>query len=342
MLATAEEKDNKLPQFIIIGVSKCGTTAARGFLKTHPNLMGSRSETYFFNTKEQYAKGMDYYKTLFPEVDDSVMLYEKSPSYYKSYYAVDRIAAMNSTIKTINVVCDNVRRTLSRYFHILQTQGEGSSFVGTSLEEFEVSLDKTLDEFSLFLDEIKRTEGRGTFDGLINAMYNRWKNDEYPYNNIKSIEAILISGFYAVYNKRWEEVFPREQMLTVNGNLFATEPWLPLKDIQDFVGVEQFLGRKNFQVSEDSGLPCFVEENNVKCLSGQKGRTVGQSFSPEMTAKLRAFYRPFDEYFAKSLDRKNFEWNFGDDLIKLMELREQRAEIESATHSRFKKSVNDS
>ena len=130
------------------------------------------------------------------------MNYEKTPTYYKSIRAQSRIQAMNSTIKLVNIgkfssfvtsknstttsltyfiVCDNVRRTLSRFLHIQSgvatkkfsaTKLQG---LGHTLETFNNNLRKTLKNMGAFLEDIKINEGGGTIDGLIDALHRRFK-----------------------------------------------------------------------------------------------------------------------------------------------------------------------
>ena len=73
-----------MPQFIITGVTKCGTSATANFLETHPDLTRAKHETNFFNIDENYKRGIEYYKSFFPK-EKSGILYEKSPAYYKSW-----------------------------------------------------------------------------------------------------------------------------------------------------------------------------------------------------------------------------------------------------------------
>lgn len=78
---------NKLPNFLIIGPQKSGTTALHSFLNMHPNLVSSASspetfeEVQFFNVKN-YHRGLDWYTDFFPDRNTSVFLFEKSATYF--------------------------------------------------------------------------------------------------------------------------------------------------------------------------------------------------------------------------------------------------------------------
>ena len=282
-----------MPHFLIIGVMKCGTSATKAFLEHHPDLNNARQEAYFFNNDNKYYKqGFEWYFNLFaqPKRPD-VLNYEKSPTYYKSVRAQPRIKEMNETIKIVNIVCDNVRRTLSRYLHI-ESNVKIKKFprkrltaIGGTLDGFTEKLRKTIKSFKSFLDEIRRKEGDGSIDGLIRALFRRFKQRQRPFGiqaTKDPIELILSDGFYAVFHRNWQSYFPNNQLMVIDGNQFLTEPWRPLKRLQHFVGVQEFINEDNFVVPE-SGLPCFREskDDHPACLKSTKGRSTRFSF-PEV------------------------------------------------------------
>ena len=170
---------------------KCGTSATRGFLEHHPDLVGARKEAYYFNNPEYDELGMEWYLNLFPMRPDKIT-YEKSPTYYKSVSALPRIKAMNETIKLVNIVCDNVRRTLSRFLHIesnAKNSDKNSGWnkrlkgLGSTLNGFNVKLSKSLKTFQSFLNQVKHNEGNGTMEGLIKALLVRFRRRQRPFGS---------------------------------------------------------------------------------------------------------------------------------------------------------------
>ena len=98
----------------------------------------------------------------------------------------------------------------------------------------------------------------------------------------------------------------------------VTEPWVPLKVLQNFIGVQEFITKQNFVLPPGGkGLPCFTEDkskDHVDCLGEGKGRTMEKRFSKDVNDALHALFKPFDDYFAKKiLHQKPFNWNFGND-----------------------------
>lgn len=320
---TKPSSTDNVPDFIIMGVNKCGTTAASFFLSNHPELQKAQGEPNFFNMDANYKKGYKWYSNQFPKSQDGLKTYEKTPSYYKSIDAQKRVKAANKNIKLVNVVCDNVHRTLSRYLHIQKHAVQKLPELGDTLEEFNDNLQVAATDFSNFLEEVKNTEGFGTMDGLVEALLFRLKHEMRPFDihTTTTFEKILSDGLYSVFHRRWLEYFHEDQLLVVNGNDFLNTPWVPMKKIQEFIGVAQNITRDSFIVPEDEegnvGLPCFLESQDSKadCLgkgASEKGRSLDKRFSKEVTELLHGIFQPFDLYFAhRILHRQTFDWNFG-------------------------------
>ena len=74
--------------------------------------MSFLGETYFFS--RDYNRGLEYYKLLGAGVPAENILFEKSPTYYKSLDVPKHIRNMDSKTKIVLVTCNNVRRLLSR------------------------------------------------------------------------------------------------------------------------------------------------------------------------------------------------------------------------------------
>ena len=69
-----------LPDFIIIGAMKCGTTSLHHYLSLHPDISVSRrKELDFFVAEENWARGLAWYESQFP--DKGKVRGEASPKY---------------------------------------------------------------------------------------------------------------------------------------------------------------------------------------------------------------------------------------------------------------------
>lgn len=53
-----------MPDFVIIGAMKCGTTTL--YVK-HPSIVRAKTkELHFFDVEKEFRKGLDWYKSQFP------------------------------------------------------------------------------------------------------------------------------------------------------------------------------------------------------------------------------------------------------------------------------------
>lgn len=70
------------PQALIIGVRKCGTRALLEMLYLHPMVQKASGEVHFFDRDENYALGLDWYRSKMPLSFKGQITIEKSPSYF--------------------------------------------------------------------------------------------------------------------------------------------------------------------------------------------------------------------------------------------------------------------
>ena len=68
MLNKKKKVEENFPNFIIDGVQKSGTTTLHKYINQHPEIFmptGKHQETNYFDTGENYSKGIKYYKECF-------------------------------------------------------------------------------------------------------------------------------------------------------------------------------------------------------------------------------------------------------------------------------------
>ncbi len=117
MPAMKKHKDGTLPNLIIIGAGKCGTTSLHYYLGLHPSIfMSKEKELNFFAVDRQWNKGIDWYKSNF--TGNTKIFGESSPS-YTLYPIVKGVPKkMHSVIpdaKLIYSVRDPIERIISQY-----------------------------------------------------------------------------------------------------------------------------------------------------------------------------------------------------------------------------------
>lgn len=123
-----------LPNFIIAGGPKCGTTALWKYLNKHPEICLSEwKEPKFFTQCENnlgnniikpgpnripnYHKGLDWYKKLFDCETNAKMIGEASTTYMSMPDSPFLIAKHIPDVKLIFVLRDPVHRMYSHYWH---------------------------------------------------------------------------------------------------------------------------------------------------------------------------------------------------------------------------------
>ena len=115
-------QETRLPNFIVIGAMKSGTTSLFHYLQSHPQVfMSPLKEVDFFAAELNWDRGLDWYRRQFSGASpDAVAIGEASTSYskYPEYGGVpDRIAATLPDVRLIYVVRNPVDRIRSHYQH---------------------------------------------------------------------------------------------------------------------------------------------------------------------------------------------------------------------------------
>lgn len=124
--STVEYGDKRLPQAIIIGVKKGGTRALLEALRAHPDVRAVGVEPHFFD--RNYEKGLEWYRDLMPRTIEGQITMEKTPSYFVTNEAPQRIHSMAKDTKLIVVVRNPVTRAISDYTQTLSKKPEIPTF----------------------------------------------------------------------------------------------------------------------------------------------------------------------------------------------------------------------
>lgn len=111
-----------LPNFLIIGAMKCGTSTLHTQLALQPNVyMSALKEPNFFSDDPVWAQGLDWYKNNFAASGDAQFVGESSTHYTKlpTYpHTIQRLqSTLSSDTKFIYVLRDPIERLISQYIH---------------------------------------------------------------------------------------------------------------------------------------------------------------------------------------------------------------------------------
>jgi hypothetical protein len=106
-----------LPNLLVIGAAKCGTTSLHAYLDAHPDIaMSAPKELNFFVAELNGGRGLDWYERQFDA--SAPVRGESSPAYtnYPFYAGVpERIRAALPDLRLVYLVRDPIERIVSHY-----------------------------------------------------------------------------------------------------------------------------------------------------------------------------------------------------------------------------------
>jgi hypothetical protein len=118
-MSDARRGRGRLPDFLIIGAAKSGTTSLAVWLDAHTDVFVlPRKESHFFSRESVWERGIDWYASQFAEADDGVQLVgEATPNYLSHPLAAPRIAEALPNVRTVAILRDPVERAWSHYVY---------------------------------------------------------------------------------------------------------------------------------------------------------------------------------------------------------------------------------
>lgn len=201
-----------MPNFLILGAAKTGTTSIYRYLRQHPQIYMSpakeprffifEGETLDFNgpgDKEEIAKtSLESYQQLFSKVKDEIAIGEATTMYLWSAKAAQKIKHYIPDAKLIVFVRDPVNRAYSNYLHLVQAGRE---------------------PLSNFAEAIQQEPQR---------MQNKW----WPFWYYKD------QGFYYTQLKRYLDLFARDRLKVYLYEDLKSEPLALIQNIFRFLAVD--------------------------------------------------------------------------------------------------------
>ncbi len=122
----------RLPDFIIGGAPRAGTTWLYEVLDRHPDIRLAkpiRPEPKFFLIEDEYAKGIEYYsRTWFSHVSKDVLTGEKTTNYLENPAVAERIFRHMPLCKLIFILREPIQRAFSNYLWSRMNGLESLSF----------------------------------------------------------------------------------------------------------------------------------------------------------------------------------------------------------------------
>lgn len=208
----AESGTGALPDFIIIGAQKAGTTFLYHLLSQHPYVEpATKKEVHYFDTG--FDKGMDWYRSHFPlqkgREEQRVLTGEASPYYLFHPHAARRAAQTVPDVKLIALLRNPVDRAYSDYQHKVR---EGRERLG-------------------FQEAIETEEER------LRGEREKMINDEHYQSPEYRRFSYLSRGVYADQLKEWHEFFDREQLLMLESEDLFKDPHKTFGRVLEFLNL---------------------------------------------------------------------------------------------------------
>jgi len=205
-----------LPNFLIVGAAKAGTTALYNYLSQHPQIyMSSHKEPKFFLSEDKRGKfsgpdddlminkstitTLEEYEKLFSGAKEGMVIGEGSVWYLYDKKSPMRIKELIPNVKIIAMLRNPVDRAFSAFSHVIRDERE-------TITEFEKAL--------------KAEEDR------IKA-------------NWEPIWHYVRAGFYYLQLKRYYDLFPRDHISVCLYDDFVTNPLQVIQNIFRFLEVDE-------------------------------------------------------------------------------------------------------
>jgi LPS sulfotransferase NodH len=109
----------RLPDLVIVGAPRSGTTTLTQWLRDHPDTaVSDRKELEFFDL--YYERGLDWYLAQLPADPGHRVIVEATPSYLSDARAGERIAQTLPEARFVAVLREPVARAWSQYWFFVQ------------------------------------------------------------------------------------------------------------------------------------------------------------------------------------------------------------------------------
>ncbi|UJA20995.1 sulfotransferase [Thermoleophilia bacterium SCSIO 60948] len=196
--------EGALPNMVIIGVQKCGTTALHSYLARHPEIsMSKPKELDFFISGEggRWEQGLDWYRERF---DPSTPVRgESSPNYTadpKFPGVAERMARTIPDAKLIFMVRDPIDRVRSNYVHTYSNRVESRPIEQAVLDPASEYLARSRyhHQLSIYLEHFPSEQ--------ILVL----EQDELSHNNRETLPRVF--RFLGVRDDVWRDAFEKRRL----------------------------------------------------------------------------------------------------------------------------------
>lgn len=203
-----------LPEFIIIGAMKSGTTSLYYYLSKHPRVLPPiKKEIHYFD--HNYHKGDIWYKSHFPITlinSNRFITGESSPYYLFHPNVPDRISETVPGAKLIVILRDPAERAISHYWHKVKSNKESRTI----------------------------REALNWNGGIVAEEEQKLKNGEKKYSYEHVNFSYLERGKYVQQIDRYTDSMDEENILILKSEDLFENTESVMDSVYDFLEIESF------------------------------------------------------------------------------------------------------
>jgi hypothetical protein len=209
MLRRVSAARRPLPDFLIIGAQKAGTTSLHAYLAQHSRVVPPvTKEVHFFD--HEFGCGTDWYRAHFQKARGNGYVTGESTPYYLFHpLAPERVVETLPECLLIVLLRDPVDRAFSHHNHECALGFESLSFEEAIAAEPE---------------RLAREEARL----LADPAYRSFAHQHHSY---------LARGRYAEQLEHWLEAFDRDRVLVLGAEDLFADPRRAVEEAQEFLGL---------------------------------------------------------------------------------------------------------
>lgn len=263
-------RQRPLPDYLIIGTKRGGSTSMFKYLTKHPNVLPpwpgveNHKKTNFFD--QNYDRGEAWYRSHFPTARMRAQVAQRTGhpaitgegaiNYMFFPHVIDRVRAMIPEVRLVVVLRNPVDRAWSHYHERVKAGTEPLSF-----------------------REALRAE-----DGRLAGEVDRMVSDPHYFSEPYDLFSYRTRGCYLEQLEPWLAAFEADQLLIVRSEDLYSDPVPAVLDVQRFLGLPE--------------VPLVAHRYNY---------IPTRTLEPDLRQELAEYYRPHVAALEARLDR-SFGW----------------------------------